>query len=50
MKIAIIGAGISGLGAALALTDRHDVRVFERDGRVGGHANTVDAVFDGELG
>ena len=48
MKIAIIGAGISGLGAALALTDRHDVRVFERDGRVGGHANTVDAVFDGE--
>ena len=42
MKIAIIGAGISGLGSALALSERHDVRVFERDGRIGGHAHTVD--------
>ena len=45
MKIAIIGAGISGLGAAFALSERHDVRVFERDGRIGGHANTVDVPF-----
>ena len=45
MKIAIIGAGISGLGAALALSEQHDVRVFERDGRIGGHANTVDVTF-----
>ena len=45
MKIAIVGAGISGLGAALALSDHHDVRVFERDGRIGGHANTVDVPF-----
>jgi predicted NAD/FAD-binding protein len=49
MKIGIIGAGISGLGAALALSDRHDVRVFEKDARIGGHANTVDVDFpDGE--
>ena len=47
MKIAIVGAGISGLGAALALNDRHDVRVFECETRVGGHAHTVDASFDG---
>lgn len=41
MKIAIVGSGISGLGAAYLLARAHDVQVFERDGRAGGHANTV---------
>jgi len=41
MKIAVVGAGISGLGAALALNDDHDVTVFEKQSRVGGHANTA---------
>ena len=45
MKIAIVGAGISGLGAALALSETHDVRVFEKDDRIGGHANTVDVPY-----
>jgi predicted NAD/FAD-binding protein len=45
MRIAIVGSGISGLGAAYALSRVHDVQVFERDGRAGGHANTV--VHDG---
>ena len=45
MKIAIVGSGISGLGAALALCGDHDVRVFERQGRFGGHANTVEVAF-----
>lgn len=40
MKIAIIGSGISGIGAALALMDSHDVEVFEQQDRAGGHANT----------
>lgn len=44
MKIAIVGAGISGLGAAMALKDDHDITVFEKQSRLGGHANT--AVID----
>lgn len=42
MKIAVIGAGISGIGAALALHGRNDVTLFERAPRFGGHANTVE--------
>ena len=45
MKVAIVGSGVSGLGAAYLLARRHDVHVFERDPRAGGHANTV--VHDG---
>jgi uncharacterized protein len=43
-RIAIIGAGISGLGAAYALKDTAEVTLFERDARAGGHACTH--VFD----
>jgi len=48
MKIAVIGAGISGLGAAMALKGDHDVTVFEKQSRLGGHANT--ALVDYPLG
>ncbi|WP_244642928.1 NAD(P)/FAD-dependent oxidoreductase [Phyllobacterium sp. 628] len=40
MKIAVIGSGISGMSAAWLLSQTHDVTVYEREGRVGGHSNT----------
>ena len=42
MKVAVIGAGISGPGAAYLLARRHDVVVFERASRAGGHSHTVE--------
>ena len=45
MRIAVIGAGISGLGAAWLLSQDHQVRVFEKQSRIGGHSNTVDVSF-----
>jgi predicted NAD/FAD-binding protein len=40
-RIAVVGAGISGLTAAYYLSRRHEVHVFERDNRIGGHTHTV---------
>ncbi|GAB4191241.1 MAG: NAD(P)/FAD-dependent oxidoreductase [Thalassobaculales bacterium] len=47
MRIAVIGSGIAGLSAAWLLSQRHDVTVYEKDARVGGHANTVEARLGG---
>ena len=43
----MIGAGISGLGAAWLLSRSHDVTVFEAAGRPGGHARTLTVRSDG---
>jgi predicted NAD/FAD-binding protein len=40
-RIAVIGSGIAGLSAAYYLSRRHEVHVFERDNRIGGHTHTV---------
>ena len=37
-KIAIIGGGISGLGAAYALSKTYQVTLYEAENRLGGHA------------
>ncbi len=39
-KVAVIGAGISGMGAAHMLARNHRVTLFEVEDRLGGHART----------
>jgi uncharacterized protein len=41
MRIAVIGSGISGLAAGWYLSRRHEVSLFEKEPRLGGHTNTV---------
>ncbi|HWC87552.1 MAG TPA: FAD-dependent oxidoreductase [Solirubrobacteraceae bacterium] len=48
MRIAIVGAGISGLVAAHLLHGEHDVSVFEAADWIGGHTHTVRVQSAGE--
>lgn len=43
MKIAIIGSGIAGLGAAYTLHSRHEITVYEKNTYIGGHSRTIYA-------
>ena len=48
MKIAVIGAGISGLSCAYRLVQGGaDVTLYEAGSYFGGHSNTVDVTLDG---
>jgi len=40
-RIAVIGSGISGLAAAYYLSRKHQVFLFEKEPRLGGHTNTI---------
>jgi predicted NAD/FAD-binding protein len=48
MRIAIIGAGISGLTTAYLLNKKHDITVFEKNDYIGGHTHTHDIDMDGK--
>jgi predicted NAD/FAD-binding protein len=47
MRIAVVGSGVSGLVCAHLLTRSHDVVLYERDTRLGGHAHTNHVELDG---
>lgn len=47
MKIAIIGSGIAGISAAWKLCRQHEVVLFEKESRLGGHTHTHDIALDG---
>jgi len=47
-NIAVIGAGISGMGAAYALAQHHSVTLYESGTTLGGHARTVMAGRNGD--
>ena len=42
MKVAVVGAGISGLGAALRLREKgHEVTVYDRASQAGGRCASI---------
>jgi predicted NAD/FAD-binding protein len=50
-RVAVVGAGVSGLTVAYRLRASHQVTLFEREPAAGGHAHTIPvATPDGELG
>jgi predicted NAD/FAD-binding protein len=47
LRVAVVGAGVSGLSAAYLLSRRHRVELFEKDRRLGGHAHTHTVEHEG---
>ena len=46
MKVAVIGSGISGNTLAYLLNKSHDVTLYEKDKRIGGHSHTHEIVIN----
>ena len=49
-RVAVVGSGIAGLGAAARLAADAEVVLFEADSHFGGHAHTVDLTLPGPGG
>ena len=49
-RVAVIGSGVAGLGAAWHLRQHAQVSLFEAGAHFGGHANTVDLTLPGPQG
>ena len=47
-KIAVIGSGIAGLSCSWLLNKAHNVTLYEKDDRLGGHSNTVSFDLQGQ--
>ena len=47
-RVAVIGGGISGMGAAYHLAESAHVVLFEAEPRLGGHARTIVAGRNGD--
>ncbi len=47
-KIAVVGSGISGLSCAWLLNKTHQVTLYEKDDRLGGHSHTVSFDLDNQ--
>ena len=45
MRVAVVGSGIAGLGAAHALRGKADISLFEAGAYFGGHTHTVDVTL-----
>ncbi|WP_425821840.1 FAD-dependent oxidoreductase [Microbacterium sp. DT81.1] len=48
VRIAIVGGGAAGLASAWLLEGQHDITLFEKDDRPGGHAHTVEVEVDAQ--
>jgi predicted NAD/FAD-binding protein len=47
LRVAVVGSGISALSCAWLLARQHEVVVYEREDRLGGHSHTVEVGGDG---
>lgn len=47
MRVAVVGSGISGLTCTYLLAPFHDVTLFEKEDRLGGHTSTVRVQHEG---